>query len=54
LIRSKLSELTAAENQELCAALFIDMSAAFDIVEHKILIDKLRQYNYNENSINFF
>ena len=46
--------LTAAENQELCAALFIDMSAAFDIVEHKILIDKLRLYNFNENSINFF
>ena len=46
--------LTAAEDRELNAALFIDLSAAFDIVEHKILIDKLRLYNFSEASINFF
>ena len=28
---------TAAENKELSAALFIDLSAAFDILDHKIL-----------------
>ena len=46
--------LNSAENKELTAALFIDLSAAFDIVEHKILLNKLSLYNFSDESINFF
>ena len=46
--------LSATENTELSASLFIDLSAAFDIVDHEILIDKLGLYNFSESSISFF
>ena len=46
--------LNSAEDKELTAALFIDLSAAFDIVEHEILLNKLSLYNFNDDSINFF
>ena len=46
--------LSAAEDRDLSAGLFLDLSAAFDIIDHNILCDKLRIYNFSENSVNFF
>ena len=46
--------LSASENHELSAALFLDLSAAFDIIDHTILCDKLRVYNFSEDTITFF
>ena len=46
--------LTAAENTELSAALLLDLSAAFDIVDHEIFVRKLKEYNFSEESSAWF
>ena len=46
--------LEAAESKEFSAALLLDLSAAFDIVDHQILIEKLNVYNFDENSVRWF
>ena len=46
--------LSASENKELSAALLLDLSAAFDIVDHDIFLKKLKSYNFSENSILWF
>ena len=46
--------LSAAEDTELSAALLLDLSAAFDIVDHEILLNKLRSYNFSEDSVQWF
>ena len=46
--------LEAAENKELSAALLLDLSAAFDIVDHEILMKKLEVYNFSQDSIKWF
>ena len=46
--------LTAAENKELSAALLLDLSAAFDIVDHVILVDKLKEYNFSAEACEWF
>ena len=43
-----------AENKELSAALLLDLSAAFDVVDHKILLEKLQLYNFSDKSISWF
>ena len=43
-----------AEHKELSAALLLDLSAAFDIVDHDILIKKLETYNFSEESVEWF
>ena len=48
------SWLLAAENREFSAGLFLDLSSAFDIIEHGILFDKLQMYGLGEKSIGFF
>ena len=39
--------LMAAEDRELSATLLLDLSAAFDIVDHEILITKLKEYIFS-------
>ena len=43
-----------AEKKELTATLLLDLSAAFDIVDHVILIEKLRLYNFSLEAIQWF
>ena len=46
--------LMAAEDTELSAALLLDLSAAFDIVDHEILITKLKEYNFSPEACSWF
>ena len=46
--------LNAAENREFTAALLLDLSTAFDIVDHRILLEKLAVYNFDVKSIEWF
>ena len=46
--------LEASENKELSAALLLDLTAAFDVVDHEIFLGKLRAYNFSENTIQYF
>ena len=46
--------LSAAENKELSAALLLDLYAAFDIVDHQILLRKLATYNFSADSVKWF
>ena len=43
--------LEAAEDTMLSATLLLDQSAAYDLVDHQILLDKLRIYNFDDSTI---
>jgi len=43
--------LSAAESRELSASLFLDLSAAFDIIDHRILLEKLSLYGVTRRSL---
>ena len=46
--------ITAVENGEFTAALLLDLSATFDLVDHQILLGKLRLYNFSDDTIAWF
>ena len=46
--------LDAAESTELSAALLLNQSAAYDLVDHLILLQKLKVYNFHEDTIEWF
>ena len=46
--------LAASEDTHLSAALLLDQSAAYDLVDHLILLQKLRIYQFSEETINWF
>ena len=46
--------IKAAEETKLTAALLLDLSAAFDVVDHHILLEKLKLYKFSEKSIAWF
>ena len=46
--------IRGAEKTELSAALLLDLSAAFDVVDHFILLEKLKLYNFSPKTISWF
>ena len=46
--------LSACEDKKLSAALMLDLSAAFDTVDHSILIEKLRVYKFSAHTLEWF
>ena len=44
----------AAEDSEMSAVLLIDQSAAYDLLDHNIFLEKLKAYNFDNNSISWF
>ena len=43
--------LDALDEGNISAVVLLDLSAAFDIVSHSLLLEKLKVYGFNENSI---
>ena len=39
---------------KLVSALFLDLSAGFDVINHSILIEKMKLYNFSEQTIDWF
>ena len=46
--------LEALENNEISAVIMLDMSAAFDVVDHDILLGKLDLYGLQESAVSWF
>ena len=46
--------LQAAQSKKLTAALLLDQSAAYDLLDPSILLEKLANYYFDENSIEWF
>ena len=46
--------IEASENTELSAALLLDQSAAYDLVDHLLFLQKLQAYNFDDESVKWF
>ena len=46
--------IKAEKETKLTAALLLDLSAAFDVVDHHVLLEKLKLYKFSEKSIAWF
>ena len=46
--------IEASENTELSAALLLDQSAAYDLVDHQLFLQKLKVYNFDEAAVQWF
>ena len=44
----------AANQRKLSATLFIDQTAAFDLVDHYVLLNNLKEYNFDANALVWF
>ena len=44
----------AFEEKKLSAVVMLDLSAAFDAVDHSILLNKLKLYGFDEDSLSCF
>ena len=46
--------LSAINENKMTGVIFLDLKKAFDLVDHNILLDKLRLYNLDYNALYFF
>ncbi len=46
--------ITCLDNKQYCAALFVDLSKAFDSVDHKILLQRLSCLGFSKMSLHWF
>ena len=46
--------LEASDVTQLSATLLLDQSAAYDLVDHQILLEKLKAYNFDESAVHWF
>ena len=53
LIQMYDSWLESIEKGHYAAACFLDLSAAFDVVDHRLLIDRLRLYGFKDCSLDW-
>jgi hypothetical protein len=54
LIRIVDTWVNAIDCNELVGTVFIDLKKAFDLVDHQILLHKLKLYHFSNNAINLF
>ena len=43
--------IDAVENDKMAGVCMLDMSAAFDIVDHELLLQKFNLYGFDENAL---
>jgi hypothetical protein len=43
--------LQSLDDGKLVSALFLDLSARFDVINHKLLLRKLHLYNFSDNTM---
>lgn len=46
--------INALDKKQHCAALFVDLSKAFDSVDHELLLARLRNIGLSEGAVNWF
>ena len=39
---------------KLCAATFLDLSAGFDVIDLRLLLLKMKEYNFSDKTIDWF
>ena len=42
------------DSKQCCAAIFIDLAKAFDMVDHSIIVDRLRSIGVSEGALALF
>ena len=50
-LRSSMNVTIALDSKQCCAAIFIDLAKAFDMVDHSILVGRLRSIGVSEGSL---
>ena len=48
------SWVEAFDNKDITAVLMLDMSAAFDLVDHDLLLQKMAEYGFEESALGWF